>query len=322
VSKAPHGWARATIARHSKSFALASRLLPPAVAADAVVLYAWCRRADDAIDLVPPAAQPARLRALRSEIDAVYAGRALDDPHLEAFRDVVGRRRVPRVYVDELLAGMAMDAQGIEYATWSDLAQYCYRVAGTVGLMMCHVMGVDADDALVHAAHLGMAMQLTNIARDVGEDWRRGRLYLPDAALAAHGAPGLRARLGTPLPRAAAGAVALTTEAALDQADAYYRSGDAGMRHLSRRCALAVRTARLVYARIGDEVRARGCDPFAGRAVVSRSRKLGSLARAAFAAIASPAPRWRLQPRIPTGCLDDPARVLSPPLSADGAYAA
>jgi phytoene synthase len=300
--------ARATIAHHSKSFALASRLLPDAIANDVVLLYAYCRRADDAIDLAPPHEHAARLAGLRAELDAVYAGRRIDDPLLAALRDVVVRRRIPRAYLDELLAGMEMDAADVRYETWKDILCYSYRVAGTVGLMMCHVMGVSGAEALVHAAHLGMAMQLTNIARDVLEDWQRGRLYLPDEALAQSGAPELRALLGQPFPVAAAGATARATAAVLDRADAYYRSGDAGLRYLSPRCAFAVRTARLVYSRIGDVVRAHRCDPLAGRAVVSRGSKLRAAGWAAFATAASPAALWRATSQVPSG-LEDATRV-------------
>ena len=175
---------------------------------------------------------------------------------------------------------MAMDVAGVRYADWSVLLRYCYRVAGTVGLMMCHVMGVDDDEALAHAAHLGIAMQLTNVARDVREDWERGRLYLPDDLACGAGAADLGHALGGALPASARAAVARATAAVLERADAYYRSGDAGLRHLSPRCAFAVRTARLVYSRIGERVRAQGCDPLAGRAVVSGGRKAAAAARA------------------------------------------
>jgi phytoene synthase len=304
--------ARATIAHHSKSFALASRLLPAAIADDAVVLYAYCRRADDAIDLAPPAEHAARLRDLRHEVDALCAGDSLDDALLAAFQRVVVRRRVPRAYLDELIAGMEMDACDVRYATWEDLTRYCYRVAGTVGLMMCHVMGVRRAEALAHAAHLGMGMQLTNIARDVLEDWGRGRLYLPDEVLSASGAPDLRARLGEAFPGGAAGAVARATAAVLERADAYYRSGDAGLRHLSPRCGFAVRTARRVYSRIGAEVRAQGCDPFAGRAIVSTHRKLLAAGRAALATVLSPTAFVGGRPFVPVVSLEHAGRVPLP----------
>lgn len=297
--------ARAAIQRHSKSFALASRLLPRAIASDAVVLYAHCRRADDAVDLATPAEQPARLRALHSELDALYAEPPLEgDPMLMAMRDLVARRRVPRAYLRELVLGMEMDTVAVEYETFEELLFYCYRVAGTVGLMMCHVMGVRDEQALAHAAHLGIAMQLTNIARDVVEDWGRGRIYLPRQMLEQSGARDLRSALGGPLPATAAAATARATAALLDRAEDYYRSGDAGMRYLSTRCAFAVRTARLVYSQIGVEARKRGCHPCAGRAVVSGRRKMALAMRAAReTARLSPSMLVRPPPRIPRACL-------------------
>lgn len=282
----PHALMRATIEHHSKSFALASRLLPAEARLDAQVLYAYCRHADDAVDEAPVAAQPARLRRLRRDLDAVYAAVesgtvAPREPLLSALTDVVVRRRIPRVYFDELLRGMEMDVRGVDYADQAQLLRYCYRVASTVGLMMCHVMGVRRPEAIVHAAHLGIAMQLTNICRDVHEDWARGRLYLPDDLLAQHGAGDLRAALGGPFPDEAAPAVARTIASLLDRADVYYASGDRGIPMLSVGCALGVRVARLVYSGIGEVLRARGCDPRSGRAFVSRAGKLWRVVRAA-----------------------------------------
>jgi phytoene synthase len=277
---------RAVIAQHSKSFALASRLLPTEGRDEASIVYAYCRRADDAVDLVPASQQGLAVARLRRELDAVYSGEALAEPVLAAFQSVVRSRKIPREYPDELLCGMEMDAVGTTYENQTTLLSYCFRVAGTVGLMMSHVMGVRDPAALLHAAHLGMGMQLTNIARDVGEDWQRGRLYLPRDLLAAAGAPDIGARLGEAqmgealLPsqarfpgeaRRAAGEVTLDL---LRRADDFYRSGDEGIAYLSFRSAIAVRTARLVYADIGRIVRAQKGDPWAARAVVSTPRKL------------------------------------------------
>jgi phytoene synthase len=169
---------------------------------------------------------------------------------------------------------MEMDAAGTVYRSYATLLSYCFRVAGTVGLMMSHVMGVRHEAALLHAAHLGMAMQLTNICRDVAEDWQRGRLYLPDDLLHAGGASGLRARLGhVGLPIESREPVARVTRELLRRAEEFYRSGDEGLSYLSWRSAVAVRTARLVYADIGRVILAGGADPFAPRAVVSKARK-------------------------------------------------
>ena len=279
--------ARASIEKHSKSFALAAKLLPPKVNHDAVVLYAYCRRADDMIDLCAPSEQLARLAQLRLELSAIYAGQPQTDPLLAELARVVEACAIPRAYLDELLLGMEMDTLRVRYRTLADVLLYAYRVAGVVGLMMCHVMGVRDSSALRHAAHLGMAMQLSNIARDVREDWERGRLYLPEDLLRVSGVADLDPELGGALPRSAAFGIARATELLLQQADGYYRSGDAGVRFLSLRCGLAIRAARLVYSGISQRVREQRCDPFAPRAVVSRARKLALVAYAAWLSLLS-----------------------------------
>lgn len=314
----PAELARASIEHHSKSFALASKLLPPDARLDAQVLYAYCRHVDDAVDEVPAAEQPGQLGMLRTQLDGVYAvaagGPIPQDPLIAAFTEVTQRRRIPRTYFDELLLGMEMDVLGVDYTDRQRLLTYCYRVAGTVGLMMCHVMGVREPGAITHAAHLGIAMQLTNISRDVLEDWGRGRLYLPDDLLAAHGVGGLRASLGGDFPPEAAKGVAAAIESLLDLADGYYASGDAGVRYLSTGCGIGVRTARLVYSGIGDVLRARGCDPLLGRAYVSTRRKLWLALRAALRTWAElPARYWRSgssRPATPETTIEDMGEVL------------
>jgi len=270
--------ARAIIAHHSKSFALASKLLPPRVRNDAVVLYAYCRRVDDAVDNAPPAAQREALDALRAELNVLYEGVPQSDPLLAALQTVI-----PRHCFDDLLDGMAMDVTAERYQTQAQLLLYCYRVAGTVGLMMCHVMGAKHPAALARGKDLGIAMQLTNIARDVLEDWSRERLYLPEDLMTESGAAGLQLSLGRSFPRSAAPATARAIGTLLNWADGYYASGDRGLRYLPFRCAAAVYAARLVYSSIGNVLRRRNCDPFSGRAIVPKSRKLVLAVRALIA---------------------------------------
>ncbi len=262
------------IARHSRSFALAARLLPAATRARAAALYGWCRACDDAIDLGRPETHAAALAALGDELAAVYAGAPLDDPTAAAFQRVVRDCRIPRAYPRELLAGLRMDVEQCAYPDTDALRLYAFRVAGTVGLMMCHVLGVaDERRALLHAAHLGMAMQLTNICRDVAEDWERGRCYLPADLFDAATYTALIARLGGPLPVDAAPAIAAAVRRLLALAEAYYASGDRGLACLGWRAAASVTTARLVYAAIGDVLARRDCDPLRGRAVVPAATK-------------------------------------------------
>lgn len=262
---------REVIRRQSKSFALAARLLAPAAQMRAESLYAWCRAADDRIDnATDPVAAGNVLCDLHAEVADVYAGRLVMTTAGDALRRAVAACGIPREYPLELLAGFEMDVRGTQYTTAEELLLYCHRVAGVVGFMMCHALGVTDDAGLAHAGHLGIAMQLTNIARDVAEDWSRGRLYLPTEWLP---------RLPPPGELLSDAACVPAVRRCLELADRYYRSGEAGLRFLSPRSRLAIRTAAQVYRAIGGEVEARGYAPSAGRAVVSTRRKLGLLAR-------------------------------------------
>jgi phytoene synthase len=273
--------ARAIIHTHSKSFSLASLLLAPVERQRAEALYAYCRRADDAIDLAPAPQMAVRLRALRRELDAVYAGHALREPTLAEFQRVVFETRIPRDYPEALLQGFALDAEGARYETVLDLYRYCWCVAGSVGAMMCHVLGVRRERAVVHGVHLGMAMQLTNICRDVAEDWQRGRLYLPrELAASLH-----EMRSARTLARGQVAVCASAVRRLLAEADVLYRSGDKGLPYLAPRARLAIASARNVYSAIGQRILEQDADVLAGRAVVSTPLKLWHVARAVATSI-------------------------------------
>lgn len=295
---------RAVLAHKSKSFALASLLLSADRRADVAVVYAFCRHVDDAIDLAPIDRRAGALAELRSAVDAIYAGRAAGLAAFDAFAIVARARGIPRQYVDALVDGMAMDVTRARYETLDDLLLYAHRVAGVVGLLLCHVMGVSTDRALPNAAHLGLAMQLTNVCRDVAEDLLDGRVYLPRALL---GVDLDRARSLDPSTRQA---IRRAVRALLDEADRLYRSADAAIFALPFRSALAVRVARYVYAAIGDELRRRDCDPLVGRAVVSRRRKLWLVARAIVETIAEQRRRFGATFRAPARTLAFPDDVL------------
>jgi len=304
VTKAQAAEARRILAHHSKSFALAGKLLPADVRRDAAALYAWCRRCDDAVD--DPAASNDRalaVRRLRSELDGVYAGVPQHDPVLGGLQDVVHRHDLPRRFADDLLAGMAMDVGVVRMATLDELLLYAYRAAGTVGLMMAHLMGVRDAGTLRRAADLGMAMQLTNVCRDVAEDEQRGRVYLPADLLD-----------GAPVPTRAPATAARAVSAVLGCAEMFYRSGDVGLARLPFRCAVAIRAARLIYAEIGAVVARRAFDVCAGRAVVSGRGKLFLLARAAAGAVL--ALPWR-RPALPPVPLPFSLPLVDDPADAD-----
>jgi phytoene synthase len=285
MTPASQALSRAVLRRHARSFSWAGRLLPARVRADATALYAWCRRCDDAVDLVSdPAAARAAVVQLRAELDGIYGPRDLADPILAGFQDVVRRTELPRRPCDELLDGMEMDLGPVRYQTFAELVVYCRRVAGTVGLLMAHLFGVRDAGTLALASDLGVAMQLTNICRDVAEDERRGRVYLPAELLD-----------GARSPMAGGTNTARAVAELLRRADVFYRRGDQGLAALPVSVGLAMRAARLIYSEIGAVVRRRAFDVTRGRAVVSPARKLWLVLRAFFAtALIALAPRRRL----------------------------
>lgn len=298
--------ARAIIHTHSKSFSLASRLLAPVERQRAEALYAYCRRADDAIDLVPAQQAQARLGELRHELAAIYAGHALREPTLAEFQRVVFETSIPRDYPEALLHGFALDASGASYETVTDLYRYCWCVAGSVGAMMCHVLGVRRERAVVHGVHLGMAMQLTNVCRDVAEDWQRGRLYLPRELAA-----GLyEMRASHPLPSAYVDVCARAVRLLLAEAEGLYRSGDRGLPYLTPRARLAIASARNVYSAIGTRMLQQDANVLAGRAVVSTPLKLWHVARAAVTSLCAGLAAAQGPAHVPTRTLRFPEDVL------------
>jgi 15-cis-phytoene synthase len=266
----------------SKTFFAASLLLPARVRAPATALYAYCRLADDAIDLGADA--NAEMRGLHSRLDAIYEGRPSGADADRALCQVVHRFGIPRELLDGLLEGFLWDAQGRCYETLEDVQAYGARVAGTVGAMMALVMGTRSADALARACELGVAMQLTNIARDVGEDARNGRLYLPRQWLRAEGLD-IAAWLQAPVFNAA---IARCTARLLEVADGLYRRAEHGICELPLDCRPAIQAARLVYAEIGHQLERQGGDSVNQRAVVSGRRKVALIAVATGAAFIPP----------------------------------
>ncbi len=264
---------RALLANGSRSFFAASFLLPKRVREPATALYAFCRLADDCVD-VRCAGLPS-LDGLRSRLDRIYRGVPVDFPVDRALAGVVDRHAIPRALPEALLEGLEWDATGRRYATLADLHAYSARVAGSVGVMMALLMGVRAPDLLARAADLGVAMQLTNIARDVGEDARAGRLYLPLDWLDDAGVD-VEAWLAQPVFTPALGDVVTRV---LDAADALYRRADAGIAALPTGCRVGIAAARLLYSEIGAELRRNGLDSVSRRSVVPLGRKMPLLLR-------------------------------------------
>ncbi len=269
---------RATLRGGSRSFFAAGLLLPPRVMRPATALYAFCRVADDLVD---GGGGAGALVALHRRLDGIYAGDPGDDPADRALSAVVAAHRVPRVLLDSLLEGFAWDAAGRRYEDLAALQDYAARVAGTVGAMMAVLMGVRDPDVVARACDLGIAMQLSNIARDVGEDARAGRLYLPRLWLREAGIDP-EAWLARPVFTPALGAVVLRL---VRTADRLYARADAGIAALPRDCRPGIGAARRLYAAIGHRVAAAGGNSVDRRAVVPFPAKLGLLAGAVGAAV-------------------------------------
>ncbi|WP_413574825.1 phytoene/squalene synthase family protein [Bdellovibrio sp. HCB290] len=238
---------REAIRKGSKSFAAASLFFSKEQKEAAWRLYSWCRHCDDQIDEASQGQMMLRLETLREQLNLGIHSSSLA---FRGFAQVSERYSIPVEYPLHLLRGMEMDAAGRSYSSLQELEEYCFCVAGVVGLMMCHVMGVTSDSALPHAVSLGNAMQLTNICRDIREDFERGRIYLPLNWLAESGIP--RQELMSPIHR---NQVLQMQQRLLSRADELYQHGYKGLSYLGLRSAWAVLIAGYVYSHIGSKIR-------------------------------------------------------------------
>jgi phytoene synthase len=269
------------IAQGSQSFAAAARLFDKATRDDAVMLYAWCRYCDDVVDgqTLGHAQQKnfregqiQRLALLRRETAAALNGEHTDDPIFEALRRVVQRHQIPHRHPQELMAGFEMDVCNRHYETLGDTLDYCYHVAGVVGVMMAMIMGARDPEVMDRACDLGLAFQLTNIARDVIDDARVGRVYVPADILHRHGIEQIDADDLSQRPALYAAALEL-----LDLAERYYASAYIGMAALPARSAWAIAAARRVYRAIGSKLRAGGPSAWNQRVSTTKAEKLALL---------------------------------------------
>lgn len=280
------------IEQGSKSFRFASRLFDPVTRERAWLLYAWCRACDDLADGqtlgrdAKPASDPQRrLRYLTAQTERALAGLPCHDLSFDALRVLAAECALPSRLVNDHLAGFARDCAGWRPADEEGLLSYCYQVAGTVGCLMAVIMGVspDDEDTLDRACDLGIAFQLANILRDLGEDSAAGRCYLPgewldEAGLTAADlmAPECRAEL-----------VALAARLC-GKVQAYRASARVGAARLPFRSRWAVLSAARIYGAIADKVSQRGPSAWDGRVVVPKSEKLVHVAAAAWEASVTP----------------------------------
>ena len=260
--------------QYARTFYFASACLPRPTRAHAYAIYGFCRWADNAVDDARDRAEAAeRLDQARSALDLAYRTGAAP-PGLLAFRRTVRARSVPRHLFDDLLDGMAMDLDIARYADFAALDRYCYRVAGVVGLMMTHAFGYRSRTCWPNALALGTAMQLTNILRDVAEDFALGRVYLPQDELA---------RFDLSESDLAEARVDDRFRALMrfqiDRARRYYAEAEAGIPWLEGDSGrLTVRVMARAYAGILGAIERLDYDVFRARARVSTARKLATLA--------------------------------------------
>jgi 15-cis-phytoene synthase len=246
-----------------------------------VMLYAWCRYCDDVIDgqtlghgqqALSTTEKLERLRMLQEETARVCDGHGSELPAFAALGEVLKKHAIPRRHLFDLLEGFALDAADARFRTLDDTLHYCYHVAGVVGVMMACIMGVKDEEVMHRASDLGIAFQLTNIARDIKDDLQVGRCYVPEEWLSRRNIRREEMHLAAAQPELHALACEL-----VELAERYYASARIGMARLPWRCAWAIASALLIYRDIGLRVRSLGPDAWNGRTRVSSLRKLGHL---------------------------------------------
>lgn len=259
---------RALTRRASKSFSLAARLLPPPKRRAVEALYAFARTSDDTVDM-----EDEPVRALERWIARVRRAESSDDLVLRAWADTCTQYSLPHGLADDLLAGVAMDLTIDRYATFEELQVYCYRVASVVGLLSMHIIGFTLG-AEPYAIQLGIALQLTNILRDIGEDAARGRIYLPLEDLERFGVREADILDGVRSPN-----VRALIQWEIERAEALYQASWPGIAMLHRDGQMAVAAAALLYRAILPKIVASDYDVWGRRAYVPLGEKLLMLPR-------------------------------------------
>ena len=263
-----YGHCEAVTRQHSKTFYMASGLLDRPKQDAIRALYAFCRTVDDIVDNAEADA-PAKLALWRHRM--AHAGPE-HDPVALAWRHARLTFHVPAIYAEQLIDGVQRDMTQARYQTFAELATYCYGVACTVGLMSMHVIGFAGNQAIPHAIRLGTALQLTNILRDVGEDWQRGRVYLPQHELSAFGLSDEDIKAGEVTPK-----WRRFMKFQIERNRRLYDQGMAGVSLLNPDGRFAIQAAAELYRGILDEIERNDYDVFSRRASLSKGGKLKRL---------------------------------------------
>jgi phytoene synthase len=255
---------RQALAANGKSFYWAKHFLGRRMGGDAATLYRFCRVLDDMAD-GDVANGPQRLSMIRSDLAANHAA---TDPLLANFLPFIRKKNLPVPVMISLIDGLLQDQKPVRIDDARSLLRYSYRVAGTVGLLMCHVLDCDDHEARAHAIDLGIAMQLTNIARDVLEDAEMGRRYVPASWVGDVSPTQIVAATVAPTGQPAQ-CISFAVQQLLVMADRYYLSGTAGLAYLPWRAHIAIAVAAQVYRQIGVQIAATGYCWHQGRQVTS-----------------------------------------------------
>ena len=258
-------------AHHSKSFYLASALLPEEKRSAVRALYAFCRTVDDIVDESTVVGRELELDYWRGLAQGLIHPRP-DDLVAQAWTDARIRYHIPAHYALQLIDGVSRDLNPTRYASFDELTTYCYGVASTVGLMSMHIVGFHSSEAVPHAIRLGVALQMTNILRDVGEDFHNGRVYLPQDELAAFGLGDADLECGEVTSRWRD-----FMRFQISRIRQLYTEADAGIKFLERDGRLAIGASSGFYQGILDVIEAHDYDVFGRRASLGTWGKLSRL---------------------------------------------
>jgi phytoene synthase len=270
-------YCKLTTRTHAKSFYFCTHFLPREKRRAIYAVYALCRHVDDAVDAAGIRGErdaQAAVERWRTQLDAVYSAGSADSPVLVAWRDMLARFRIRQELPLELMRGVMMDTHVKRYETWDELRVYCYRVASTVGLMSSEIFGYQEPRTLYFAEQLGLAMQLTNILRDVGEDARMGRIYLPQDELHRFGYTDTDVLHGKLSEQFFA-----LMDFEIERARSLYREAEQGIPLLEPDTRFTVLLAARLYARILDEIERNGYDVYTRRAHLTLAGKLRAAPR-------------------------------------------
>jgi phytoene synthase len=253
--------------QHSKSFYYASGLLPEEKRAAVRALYAFCRTVDDIVDETSDAERDWQLDYWRAMVETTSFED--DDLIAAAWADTLTRYHIPRRYALQLIDGVARDLSQFRYQTFEELTTYCYGAASTVGLMSMYIVGFESNEAIPYAIKLGVALQMTNILRDVGEDYRNGRLYLPREELTFYGIPESDIAQGRVTEN-----WRQFMKFQIDRNRQLYESSWAGIKMLAREGQFAIGAASVFYQGILDEIERNDYNVFSSRASLSTLGKV------------------------------------------------